>query len=181
MVVAGSCSIMTQKQNEYAVKHGFFPLKLDVEQMLDTGSLEKKESQRIIDDAIRALNKNKNVLLYSTVSDEIMNDLHKKAEEQGFSSQELGVKISETLAEMSQSILQNAFVNKLIIAGGETAGYLCRALKLAALEVGNQIDPGVPFCFSMGKYKLALALKSGNFGSEDFYIKAVETLQKYTA
>ena len=45
------------------------------------------------------------------------------------------------------------------------------ALEVKRLAVGRAIAPGVPWVFSSG---LALALKSGNFGNEDFFFTAQE-------
>ncbi|MBM3526247.1 MAG: hypothetical protein FJX57_25125, partial [Alphaproteobacteria bacterium] len=42
-----------------------------------------------------------------------------------------------------------------------------------ALRIGPQIDPGVPWTASVGGPPLALALKSGNFGGDDFFAKAL--------
>jgi uncharacterized protein YgbK (DUF1537 family) len=47
-------------------------------------------------------------------------------------------------------------------------------LGVSALRIGPQIDPGVPWTVSLGQPKLALALKSGNFGGPDFFTKALE-------
>jgi uncharacterized protein YgbK (DUF1537 family) len=48
-----------------------------------------------------------------------------------------------------------------------------KRLGLDLLKIGPEIDPGVPWTLATGKGKrLALALKSGNFGSEDFFMKA---------
>lgn len=65
-------------------------------------------------------------------------------------------------------------VRKLVVAGGETSGAVVSALKVRALRIGPQIDPGVPWTASIGDLKLALALKSGNFGGPDFFQKALE-------
>jgi len=46
------------------------------------------------------------------------------------------------------------------------------SLGVTGLRIGPQIDPGVPWTASLGASPLALALKSGNFGSEDFFVKA---------
>jgi len=50
------------------------------------------------------------------------------------------------------------------------------ALGVSALEIGPEIDPGVPWTRSLGGPNLALALKSGNFGATDFFLKAWERL-----
>jgi len=65
----------------------------------------------------------------------------------------------------------------LIVAGGETSGAVCRRLELNALEIGRNIEPGVPLCVSLGRFRLPVALKSGNFGSAGFYGLAVDAMQ----
>ena len=66
----------------------------------------------------------------------------------------------------------------LIVAGGETSGAVCRTLELGALEVGRNIEPGVPLCRSLGRFQLPVALKSGNFGSPDFYGRAIQRMKE---
>jgi uncharacterized protein YgbK (DUF1537 family) len=41
---------------------------------------------------------------------------------------------------------------------------------------GPEIDPGVPWTRSIGVPDVALALKSGNFGGPDFFLKAWKML-----
>jgi 3-dehydrotetronate 4-kinase len=67
-------------------------------------------------------------------------------------------------------------VRRLVVAGGETSGAVVQQLGVQALRIGPQIDPGVPWTASLGKPVLALALKSGNFGAPDFFLKALEML-----
>lgn len=64
-------------------------------------------------------------------------------------------------------------VGKLIVAGGETAGAVVDALQLRAVELTAILDPGVPALRSVDEPHLHLALKSGNFGSRDFFSKAL--------
>jgi uncharacterized protein YgbK (DUF1537 family) len=77
------------------------------------------------------------------------------------------------LIEHTMAALARAFVERgvgiLVVAGGETAGICVQALGITQLQIGPQIDPGVPWCYAGG---LHLALKSGNFGSPDFFSKA---------
>lgn len=65
-------------------------------------------------------------------------------------------------------------VRRLVVAGGETSGAVVTALGVAALRVGAEIDPGVPWTATLGEPPLALALKSGNFGGKDFFLKALQ-------
>ena len=64
-------------------------------------------------------------------------------------------------------------VGRLVVAGGETAGAVVQRLGLRTLRIGPQIDPGVPWTYAEGPGGgLHLALKSGNFGARDFFLKA---------
>jgi uncharacterized protein YgbK (DUF1537 family) len=53
-----------------------------------------------------------------------------------------------------------------------------QALGVKQLRIGAQIDPGVPWCHAAtgGGRAIHLALKSGNFGTTDFFDKAFEVL-----
>lgn len=66
-------------------------------------------------------------------------------------------------------------VERLISAGGETSGAVVEALKIEALEIGPEIDPGVPALRITGR-EVTLALKSGNFGGQNFFARAVKAL-----
>ncbi|MNN88941.1 hypothetical protein D3C81_2066880 [compost metagenome] len=64
-------------------------------------------------------------------------------------------------------------VRKLVVAGGETSGAVVKALQVKALRIGATIDPGVPWTLGLRDDPVALALKSGNFGTVDFFEKAL--------
>ena len=68
-------------------------------------------------------------------------------------------------------------VERLVIAGGETAGAVIDALGIRAVEVTAILDPGVPALRAIGGPDLRLVLKSGNFGSPDFFLRAIRHLR----
>ena len=72
---------------------------------------------------------------------------------------------------------RDAGARRFIVAGGETSGAVTKALKVNTLGIGQEIAPGVPwtFCTTAG-FDVALTLKSGNFGSEDFFSHAQSEL-----
>ena len=72
---------------------------------------------------------------------------------------------------------RDAGARRIIVAGGETSGAVTQALGVTRLEIGTEIAPGVPWtaCQSDGS-QIALALKSGNFGSETFFTHAQTVL-----
>ncbi|MDW3225304.1 MAG: 3-oxo-tetronate kinase [Paracoccaceae bacterium] len=66
---------------------------------------------------------------------------------------------------------------RFVVAGGETSGAVTKALGVVRLDIGAEIAPGVPwtYCESAG-HDIALTLKSGNFGAEDFFAHALAVL-----
>lgn len=70
-----------------------------------------------------------------------------------------------------------AGIQRLIIAGGETSSAVVTALGVDAMEVGPEIDPGVPVLFAENPTRLSLALKSGNFGTPEFFDRALRRMQ----
>ncbi|MEZ8059040.1 3-oxo-tetronate kinase [Vibrio splendidus] len=67
--------------------------------------------------------------------------------------------------------LQQHGVKNFIVAGGETSGVVTQSLTVKGFHIGPQIAPGVPWVKSV-EGELSLALKSGNFGDENFFAKA---------
>jgi uncharacterized protein YgbK (DUF1537 family) len=66
-------------------------------------------------------------------------------------------------------------VTRLVVAGGETSGAVVEALSLGAMAVGPDVAPGVPLLSAGG---VGFALKSGNFGDEDFFEKALRMMEE---
>jgi 3-dehydrotetronate 4-kinase len=86
-----------------------------------------------------------------------------------------GSLIEAALAEVARGLVERG-VRRLVVAGGETAGAVVQALGVTGLRIGPQIDPGIPWTMSLTEPAVALALKSGNFGREDFFVRAFTCL-----
>ncbi len=83
--------------------------------------------------------------------------------------------VEDAVARIARGLVA-AGARRLVVAGGETAGAVAQALGVMGLRIGPSIDPGVPWTVSLEEPPLALALKSGNFGAPDFFLKAFERL-----
>ncbi|MEW2134277.1 3-oxo-tetronate kinase [Streptomyces sp. NPDC005435] len=90
---------------------------------------------------------------------------------------EAGELVERTLAEVARGLVARG-VGRLVVAGGETSGAVVQALGITGLRIGPQIDPGVPWCAAVlpDGGTLHLTLKSGNFGSPDFFTAAFALL-----
>jgi 3-dehydrotetronate 4-kinase len=90
-------------------------------------------------------------------------------------SERAGALVESIFAAIARGLAATG-VRRFIIAGGETAGAVVQGLGVSGLRIGRQIDPGVPWTVSLGEPALALALKSGNFGAPDFFLRAFSVL-----
>ncbi|CAE6716362.1 3-oxo-tetronate kinase [Paraburkholderia domus] len=116
------------------------------------------------------LDKNEPVLIYATATpDEV------KAVQRELGVNEAGHLVESTLASIARGLRERG-VRKFVVAGGETSGAVVQALDVHTLRIGAQIDPGVPATATTDTEPLALALKSGNFGTIDFFEKALRHL-----
>ncbi|HWB49886.1 MAG TPA: 3-oxo-tetronate kinase [Stellaceae bacterium] len=97
------------------------------------------------------------------------------AVQQKLGREQAGALVERIMAEIARGLVERG-VRRLVVAGGETAGAVVQALGVTGLRIGRQIDPGVPWTVSLGDPPLALALKSGNFGKPDFFLRAFEAL-----
>lgn len=85
--------------------------------------------------------------------------------------------IEHALANFARQLVARNGVRRIVVAGGETSGAVVEALGIQAVELTGILDPGVPSLRTLGRTEpLALALKSGNFGSDDFFTKALNRI-----
>lgn len=166
-VIAGSCSTATRNQVEVMRKqHPAFRVDpLDLANGRDIVAAAAEWAAGHIG--------KEPVLIYATASPDEVKRIQAA----------LGVERSSALVENALAAIAARLVNlgvgQLIVAGGETSGAVMQALGVTRLTIGREIDPGVPWTTTMlekPKRALALALKSGNFGSPDFFLKAWDKL-----
>jgi uncharacterized protein YgbK (DUF1537 family) len=113
------------------------------------------------------------VLVYSTATPESV-----QAVQSELGVEAAGHQVEQALAAIARGLLQQG-VHQLVLAGGETSGACVQALSIEQLQIGPQIDPGVPWCHAhtpMGG--VHITLKSGNFGTDDFFTKAFNFLSQ---
>ena len=85
-----------------------------------------------------------------------------------------GALVEDAMARIAAALVARG-VRRLVVAGGETAGAVVARLGVRSLRIGGEIDPGVPWTYAEGgNAPLLLALKSGNFGARDFFLKAFD-------
>ncbi|QBF30165.1 3-oxo-tetronate kinase [Thalassococcus sp. S3] len=114
-------------------------------------------------------------LVYSSGTPEEVKDLQSK-----YGREAVSAKLDALFATTAQQLVENGF-RRIVVAGGETSGAVAKAitdqLDVSAMTLGPEIDPGVPMLTIGTDEPVALALKSGNFGAEDFFAKALQIME----
>ena len=163
VILAGSCSQATREQVGVAIAAGTPALRIDP---LTIGATTAAE----IADWVREHTSDRPALVYSSADPAEVREVQAR-----LGVERAGALIENLLAEVGAQLLSGRFT-RFLVAGGETAGAVVGALRVTTLEIGPEIDPGVPWTRSVGTPDVALALKSGNFGARDFFLKAWERL-----
>lgn len=162
-ILAGSCSGATRGQVDLHRK-SHPTLAIDVAGVMD-GSVTTSDLVSFLLE-----NQGSAPLVYSSgTPDEV------RAIQERFGRENVGTALDALFASTAQELIK-AGIRRLVVAGGETSGAVVSALDIGALTIGAEIDPGVPVLLSGGDNPVALALKSGNFGTPDFFNKALERL-----
>lgn len=164
LVLAGSCSSATRAQ--ICTASSQWPSrKIEFDRLTgDAGHV------RELVDWARAQQGRDPVLIYgSSDPDEVRRNQHLHG------TKKAGDLIESAIATIAEELVGNGF-NRLVIAGGETSGAVVSRLGIEGLQIGPEIEPGVPWTQTIGKPALAIALKSGNFGSSQFFENAFRML-----
>ncbi len=171
-VVSGSCSVATNAQVADFIARGGQALALDPLRIAageDVAAAALAWAEPLLSTGT--------VLLYSTAEPAAV-----RAIQNQLGVQAAGALVEECIARIARGLVARG-VGQLVVAGGETSGACVQALGIEQLRIGAQIDPGVPWCHAVcaqAPQGLHIALKSGNFGTADFFSKAFTQLTQLT-
>ncbi|WP_319533855.1 3-oxo-tetronate kinase [uncultured Vibrio sp.] len=160
VVFSGSCSVMTNQQvSVYKQQAPHFAI--DVETCLTN----EDYSDVVFDWVMTNIESEFAPLVYATADATAL-----KAIQEQYGAQASSHAVEQFFSQLAVKLQSNG-VKNFIVAGGETSGVVTQSLKVKGFHIGPQIAPGVPWVKSV-EGELSLALKSGNFGDENFFAKA---------
>lgn len=170
-VVSGSCSVATNRQVVHFIRAGMPALAID--------PLQIAAGIDVVSQALAwaaPLLPYQPVLVYSTADAAAVHVVQDR-----LGAGEAGAMVEQAIAAIALGLVRLG-ARQLVVAGGETSGACVQALGIGRMVIGPQIDSGVPWCHAhcdaVEGASLHIALKSGNFGSDDFLLKAFELLQQ---
>jgi uncharacterized protein YgbK (DUF1537 family) len=165
IVLAGSCSAATRGQVAHAIAAGMPAFQVDPLALAD-GHLDAAAVLGWLD----TVSDGRPALVYSSADPDAV-----RAVQDRLGTDAAGHMVEDLLAAVAAALPARGFT-RFVVAGGETSGAVVGALGIRALMIGPEIDPGVPWTLSLGTPRVALALKSGNFGAPEFFLKAWDRL-----
>ena len=160
LLLAGSCSKATLAQIAYFQNHGGLSFKMDPLKLL--------AGEQTIEDlwSFFLSHPEDTILIYS--SDEA--DQVKKVQETG--RETIAALLESTTAELARRAVAYGYT-RIIVAGGETSGAVTQGLGFSDYQICESVAPGVPVMIPLNHPEIRLVLKSGNFGQEDFFERAL--------
>lgn len=165
VILSGSCSQMTRAQVAAYSLHAP-SLRLDPLDLAENGP------QAAID-WLKGQDLELAPLLYASAEPDQV-----RAAQEILGVQRAGAIVEDALAQIVVAA-RDIGARRIIAAGGETSGAVAKALEISDLAIGIEIAPGVPWCYAKSAGQdIAIALKSGNFGSERFFADALAILEK---
>ncbi|ARO27863.1 hypothetical protein TAL182_PE00311 (plasmid) [Rhizobium sp. TAL182] len=166
-IIAGSCSKATLRQLEVA-ERSMPVLRLDPERLI-SGPDEIAAAISWAGDRISA----GPVVVAASAAPETVSRLQSQY------GRETSGHAIETATSIIAAELVERGVRRLVVAGGETSGAAVDRLAIPAFLIGPEIAPGVPVLRTVGNAQgdMLLALKSGNFGGDDFFASALAMMR----
>ena len=166
IIFAGSCSKATLSQINKFISNNGVAIKMNPRRLLENNN----EIQRIWDFILK--HEQDEVLIYSSEEPDEIAECHKL-----FGREKVSEKIEQSMAEIAKRAMEAGY-KRIIVAGGETSGAITKKLEFDSYYIGEDIASGVPIMIPIQNSSIRLVLKSGNFGQEDFFIRALKMTGK---
>lgn len=152
IIFAGSLSDKTNEQINYFINEGGIGIEITTNDL--------KKGSEYYEDLI--LNTEENLMFYTS---------RKKLEK----NNENSFSYEKFFAELAQFSYKNG-IKKIISAGGETSGAIIKSLPFKEYKAIYSIDVGVPVLEPLEYHDFQVVLKSGNFGSIEFFDKSIKLM-----
>lgn len=161
VVISGSCSQMTNRQvNAY---RQLAPAReVEVQACLEQGAAYAEQLCEWVE-----ANSQQPLapLLYATADAQQLQVI-----QQRYGAARSSEAVEQLFAAVARELKARGW-QRFIVAGGETSGVVAQSLGVTGFHIGPTISPGVPWVRDIHQ-PLSLALKSGNFGDEQFFTRA---------
>ncbi len=186
LAVSGSASPLSALQIDAAVAAGFVDLPVDACALLagsGSGSGGQDSLDHLIDQTIHALQQGHSVMLHTargtrdprieaTIAALVAGGLtREQARHEG------GRRLGQQLGQLVDTVLRAVPLRRLLLSGGDTSSQITQRLAPDALLIEARLAPGAPLCRVVSRERhlqqLQIALKGGQMGQADYFVKAL--------
>lgn len=175
LVLAGSLTVATKGQVDCFKRGGGSFAELDPYQLMEKAS--QSYLAQIINAACESIERGRAFLIHSSNERETVLENKQKALALGMDAVQLGRLISKAMGQIAKEVLDRTGARKLVVAGGDTSMAVNEALGIDLMKIISEIEPGVPAMVGEGhREKYAVVYKSGSFGTETFFEKAIKAI-----
>jgi len=175
LVLAGSLTPQTRAQTAALIAGGTAAVVLNSTRVFDAAA-RADELGRVFAAAVAVLRSGCDVLVLATQDEASVAATHSLGAAHGLDPLGASKAVSAALADTAHALVEAAKVSRLVVAGGDTSGTVCRRLGIRGNWVLYEVAIGVPSGLAIGR-PLLVVLKSGSFGGEDFLRAAVDHLK----
>lgn len=175
LVVSGSLMPQTAAQTAFLQSAGVPVITLDTREIFDE-ILAKQKAKKLAEQSAGLLAAGTDVLLMADNHVEVVKETKALGRKLGIEEITVSKLVSAVLADITDAIVAETGLKRLVIAGGDTSGTICRKLGIKGNFVVKEIETGLPSGLALGR-KMLIVLKSGSFGKPEFLQKAVDHLK----
>ncbi|CAN7361295.1 hypothetical protein LJR153_002168 [Paenibacillus sp. LjRoot153] len=174
--MSGSCSPVTEEQIQHDLQAGFVGIRVPIIELIMSETREAARVKLQLE-AQQWLSQGKHVMMYSATgpSDESIEAMRKVLAAEGIRAEDSSRLLGMALGSLAKELVRQLGIKRILIAGGDTSGYVTRELGVYAIECIATLDPGGPLCSAYANDPqfegLELVLKGGQVGTANFFEK----------
>jgi uncharacterized protein YgbK (DUF1537 family) len=194
LAVSGSASGLSALQIDAAVAAGFVDLPVDALALVAGGPRHGAEDGQaaqhwqhnlgqLAERTIQALRQGNSVMLHTARGpqdpriDAVITALVAGGLSRTQAQHEGGRLLGQRLGQLVDTVLRAVPLRRLLLSGGDTSSQITQRLAPDALLIAARLAPGAPLCRVVSRERhlqqLQIALKGGQMGQPDYFVKAL--------
>ncbi len=183
LAVSGSASALSALQIDAALAADFVDLPIDPLALM---SQPEAATARLVKRTLDALTQGRSVMMHTARGpkdpriDALLDALIQGGQTRDEARHMGGRQLGQQLGRLVDVVLRQFPLQRLLLSGGDTSSQITRALAPDALQIEAALAPGAPLCVVRSNQAhlkgLQIALKGGQMGQADFFIRARDGL-----
>ena len=182
LAISGSASALSAQQIDAALAAGFVDIPVDARAIVAAPDWQQ-QLETLTTCTIAALRAGHSVMMHTARGNRdgriqaLVDALVAAGAEPGQAQLEGGRLLGQRLGRLADRVLRAVPLQRLLLSGGDTSSLITQQLAPQALKVAARLAPGAPLCRVLSQAphlaSLQIALKGGQMGGPDYFVKAL--------